>query len=155
MTAIRSGGSAKEVERQLGVTYKTAWRMCHNVRELMGSSNPDKLSGHVETDETYVGGRRKGQRGRGIPHKTAVLGMVEREGSIKAVPVENVQRKTLMPHIRPLSSQALGPARMNYALTTPSRITATIMSACAMLPSSLSKVTLTSKALRGSGQGSS
>ncbi len=46
MTATRYGVSAKEVERQLGVTYKTAWRMCHKVRELMGSSSPDKLSGH-------------------------------------------------------------------------------------------------------------
>ena len=100
MTATRSGVSAKEVERQLGVTYKTAWRMCHQVRKLMGGNSSDKLSGHVEIDETYVGGKRKGKRGRGAEGKTAVLGMAERGGSIKAIPVENVQRKTLMPHIK-------------------------------------------------------
>lgn len=90
MTATRSGVSAKEVERQLGVTYKTAWRMCHQIRKLMSDNSTDKLSGHVEIDETYVDGRRKGQRERGIPHKTPVLGMVERVGKVNAVPVANV-----------------------------------------------------------------
>lgn len=99
MTATRSGVSAKEVERQLGVTYKCAWRMCHQIRLLMSGKNPQSLSGHVEIDETYMGGKRKGKRGRGAEGKTPVLGMVERGGNIRAVPVENVQKKTLMPHI--------------------------------------------------------
>ena len=99
MTATRSGVSAKEVERQLGVTYKCAWRMCHQIRLLMGDKNPDKLGGHVEIDETYIGGVRKGKRGRGAAGKSIVLGMVERDGNIKAVPIDNVQRKTIMPHV--------------------------------------------------------
>lgn len=100
LTATRSGVSAKEVQRQLGVTYKTAWRMCHQIRSLMGGKNPEKLSGHVEIDETMVGGKRRGKRGRGAEGKSTVLGMVERGGNIKAVQVEDVRRTTLMPHIK-------------------------------------------------------
>ena len=44
----RSGVSAKEVERQIGVTYKTAWRMCHQIRKLMGATDNGKLAGHIE-----------------------------------------------------------------------------------------------------------
>ena len=62
MTSTRHGVAAKEVERQLGVTYKCAWRMCHELRKLMASAD-DKwggpMSGHVEIDETFVGGKRK------------------------------------------------------------------------------------------------
>ena len=98
MTATRSGVSAKEVERQLGVTYKCAWRMCHQIRLLMGGSQGGgKLSGHVEVDETYSGGVRKGKRGRGAEGKTPVFGMVERQGEIRAQVVENVRRVTLFP----------------------------------------------------------
>lgn len=99
MTATRSGVSAKEVQRQLGVTYKCAWRMCHQIRSLMGNREKPKLKGHVEIDETYIGGKRKGKRGRGAEGKTPVLGMIERDGEIRAIPVEDVKRKTLMPHI--------------------------------------------------------
>jgi transposase-like protein len=97
MTATRSGVSAKEVERQLGVTYKCAWRMCHQIRLLMGGNGDRKLNGHVEADETYNGGVRKGKRGRGAEGKTPVFGMVEREGEIRAEVVENVRTVTLMP----------------------------------------------------------
>lgn len=76
MTATRSGVSAKEVQRQLGVTYKCAWRICHQVRKLMGLSSSSKMDGHIEMDETYVGGkpRRKGisKRGKGT-NKTPVF----------------------------------------------------------------------------------
>lgn len=97
MTATRSGVSAKEVERQLGVTYKCAWRMCHQIRLLMGNKNPGQLNGHVEIDETYNGGVRKGKRGRGAEGKTPVFGMVERQGEIRAAVVENVRTVTLLP----------------------------------------------------------
>ena len=61
MTSTRNGVSAKELERQLGVTYKTAWRMGHELRKLMGAENDSNppMTGHVEMDETYVGGREK------------------------------------------------------------------------------------------------
>jgi transposase len=68
MTSTRHGVAAKEVERQLGVTYKCAWRMCHELRKLMASADPDfgggpGLKGHIEIDETLVYGRRKAHRG--------------------------------------------------------------------------------------------
>lgn len=97
MTATRSGVSAKEVERQLGVTYKTAWRMCHQVRKLMAGKDVEPLKGHVEVDETYSGGKRKGKRGRGAEGKTPVFGMLQREGSLVARVVQDVRKKTLMP----------------------------------------------------------
>jgi len=57
MTATRNGVSAKELERQLGVTYKTAWRIGHELRKLMAGKNDidPPMSGHVDVDETYVG----------------------------------------------------------------------------------------------------
>ena len=67
MTATRNGVSGKELQRQLGVTYKCAWRIGHQLRILMGArdkaNTPPQLSGHVEVDETYIGGR---VRGKGI-----------------------------------------------------------------------------------------
>lgn len=89
MTATRNGVSAKELERQLGVSYKCAWRMGHKIRALMdklGMSEP--LSGHVEVDETYVGGKRRGgKRGRGAEGKaegkTIVVGALERGGEVR------------------------------------------------------------------------
>ena len=102
MTATRNGVSAKELERQLGVTYKCAWRMGHKIRELMdtlGMSEP--LSGHVEVDESYVGGKRKGgKRGRGAEGKTIVFGTLERGGEVRGRIVSDVGRRTLEPIVR-------------------------------------------------------
>ena len=61
-TTSRHGVPAKELQRQLGVTYKTAWRIGHEIRKYMGATDGDGgLSGHVEVDETYVGGKRPGR----------------------------------------------------------------------------------------------
>jgi transposase-like protein len=92
----RHGVSAKALQRQLGVTYKTAWRMGHKIRELIASTkNFDLLSGHIEVDEAYVGGKRPGKRGRGAEGKTVVVGMKEGGGSIEAKVVPNVKKSTL------------------------------------------------------------
>jgi len=100
MTSTRCGISAKQVERELGVTYKTAWRMLHLIRsELMVSDDESMLSGHVEVDEMYVGGTRRSTIGRSGDHKKPVLGMVERKGRVVATTVENAARASLMPHI--------------------------------------------------------
>src|SRR5712692_2455145 len=104
MTATRNGVSAKELQRQLGVTYKCAWRIGHELRKLMGAGDkahtPPQLSGHVEIDETYIGGRVKsGKRGRQIKNKTIVMGMVQRGGSFKGRVVANDKKLTLLPHI--------------------------------------------------------
>ena len=105
-TSTRHGVPAKELERQLGVTYKTAWRMTHKLRELMQLADDHApFGGHIEIDETYLGGRYRGKRRKGFKpgdpgnHKTTVFGMLERGGSVKTGIVENVQRKTLQPYI--------------------------------------------------------
>jgi len=99
-TQTRSGVSAKELQRQLGVTYKTAWRMGHEIRKHMKSVGGNNfLFGDIEIDETYVGGKRKGKRGRGAEGKTIVFGMLEREGKIKTQIVSNVTSKILHPII--------------------------------------------------------
>ncbi len=100
MTSTRHGVAAKELERQLGVTYKTAWRIADELRKHMANADDHgPLSGHVEIDETYVGGKRRGKRGRGAAGKTVVFGMLERDGPVRAGPVPNVRRKTLQPII--------------------------------------------------------
>ena len=104
MTSTRCGISAKQLERELGVTYKTAWRMAREIRsELMGQENA-QLAGKIEVDETYVGGkRRNGKRGRPGPdsNKVPVLGMAERRGRVLAVTVPNVKKATFFPYLFP------------------------------------------------------
>ena len=100
-TATKHGVPAKELERQLGVTYKTAWRIAHELRKLMAQANGDgPLGGHVEIDETYVGGKVRGKgRGPSAGNKTIVLGMMQRDGDLRAGIVPNVRRNTLEPII--------------------------------------------------------
>ena len=100
-TTTRHGVPAKELQRQLSVTYKTAWRIGHELRKYIARvDGDDGLSGHVEVDETMIGGRRKGgKRRRGAPGKTLVFGMVEREGNMITRVVQNIRRKTLEAHI--------------------------------------------------------
>src|SRR5665647_951184 len=61
------------------------------------ANTPSQLSGHVEIDETYIGGRRKGKRGRHLENKTVVMGMVERKGAFKGQVVEDNKKRTLIP----------------------------------------------------------
>ena len=98
MSSTKTGISAKQLQRELGVTYKTAWRMFKQIRKLMAEGvNP--LTGQVEVDETYIGGKRAGKRGRGASGKSIVLGMVERNGNAVARVVPNVKARTLLPMI--------------------------------------------------------
>jgi transposase len=100
--ASRNGVAAKEVERQLGVTYKTAWRMCHMIREYMGAVDGDAPIGgftkRVEVDETFIGGYRAG--GMGGKGKTVVLGMMERGGNVMTKVVPDRRIASLLPVIR-------------------------------------------------------
>jgi transposase-like protein len=88
--STRCGISAKQIQRETGVTYKTAWRIFHQIRKLMGEElklgGPD--GGGVEMDEMYHGGRRKDDAGRklrgDLRKKTMVTGIVERKGRIVA-----------------------------------------------------------------------
>lgn len=92
----RHGVSGKELQRTLGVTYKTAWRMGQQIRDLMGDVDGfEVLKGHVELDEAYVGGRRAGKRGRGAEGKTIVMGLKERDGRIATEVIPNIKKDTL------------------------------------------------------------
>ena len=84
--STRNGVAAKEVERQIGVTYKTAWRMCHEIRKYMNAlDSNDPIGGEgeiVEIDETLIGGSVSG-KGQGYKgNKTCVVGMYERGGEL-------------------------------------------------------------------------
>lgn len=92
----RHGVSGKELQRQLGVTYKTAWRMGQQIRDLMTKADGfEIMRGHVEADEAYVGGRRPGKRGRGAAGKTIIMGIKERGGRIVTEVIPNVRKDTL------------------------------------------------------------
>ncbi len=102
-TTSRHGVPAKELQRQLSVTYKTAWRMGHEIRKHMARVDGDPpLTDHVEIDETYIGGRKpkiKGFTGRGAKGKTVVMGILERDGEVFTKVVPTAGRKSLIPPI--------------------------------------------------------
>lgn len=116
----RHGVSGKELQRSLGVTYKTAWRMGHQIRILMAKVDGfEMLKGHVELDEAYVGGRRRGKRGRGASGKTIVMGLKERGGRLSTRAIPNVKKDTLrdivLSHVEPGSIVSTDEL-MSYAL---------------------------------------
>jgi transposase len=105
MASTRCGISAKQIQRETGVTYKTAWRMFKQIRSMLDENvGPFGGSGKgVEMDETYMGGKRKGGKGRpgvGDRVKTPVVGIVERSGRIKALVADDVKGSTLLGMVR-------------------------------------------------------
>jgi transposase len=106
-TASRNGVAAKEVQRQIGVTYKTAWRMCREIRKYMGYVDGDHTiggdsSGIVEIDETWVGGRDK----MGHDDKAIVLGMIERGGDVVTRIIPSRHNWEISPHVYKLVDKA-------------------------------------------------
>jgi transposase-like protein len=104
----KNGVSAMELMRQIGVTYKTAWRMNHQIRKLM-KQPMDKLSGEVEADETYIGGKMRNMhkerrdkcgQGTGGVGKEIVMGLLERKGKIKVKHIGNVRRHAVQSEVR-------------------------------------------------------
>jgi transposase len=103
MGSTRCGISAKQVQRETGVTYKTAWRMFRQIRSLLSDGDLQLEGPTVEVDEMYYGGKRKGGRGRamaGDKNKVPVVGIVQRNGLVIARHVKNVKAKTLVGLIR-------------------------------------------------------
>lgn len=102
MLNAKKGESGHNYARDIGISQPTMWRMTHKVRRAMATDQVPLLQGIVEIDETYVGGKPRkpnsgpgtGTRGRGTK-KTAVLGMVERGGNVKAKTIETVTRETI------------------------------------------------------------
>jgi hypothetical protein len=101
MCASKKGVSAKQLERMLGVTYKTAWFMAHRIREAMNIEPEGQLGGGhepVEVDETFWGNKGKQAPGaRSYHHTMKVLSLVERNGEKRSYHVPNVSPNTLRP----------------------------------------------------------
>jgi len=107
MGSTRCGISAKQIQRETSVTYKTAWRMFKQIRSLLAEDL--QLEGPAEMDETYFGGRVRGQgSGQKLKNKTRIVGMVERKGKVVAKTATEVGNKQLLnlaaEHILPEST---------------------------------------------------
>lgn len=110
LASNRNGISSHELGRALKVTQRTAWFMLQRIRLAMADESFEKLGGPgqiVEADETYIGGKwkskaKKVRHSRMYPrdHQTAVFGMVERKGRVRAWAVPEVSHKTLLPKLR-------------------------------------------------------
>src|SRR5207249_7363900 len=105
----KNGVSSYEIHRDIGVTQKTAWFMDHRIRLALGMGPSAKLSGEIEADETFIGGKarnmHKGKRARKITgtggkDKTAVMGILERGGKIRTSVVSNRKKKALQAEVR-------------------------------------------------------
>jgi transposase len=96
--AYRLAGDLEVDVKVVTRVYQRLRQILYHVAELEGMSN--KLSGEVEMDESYFGGRRKGKRGRGAAGKSIVFGLLERDGRVYTKVVEDVSAETLMAHIR-------------------------------------------------------
>ncbi|MFZ3262914.1 MAG: IS1595 family transposase [Terriglobales bacterium] len=116
MASTRCGISAKQIQRETGVTYKTAWRMFRQIRSLLSETDMQLEGSAVEMDETYYGGTRKGKFGRpmrGDKKKSPVIGIVERStgtriGRVKALATPDVTAERVLgivhEHVLPKST---------------------------------------------------
>jgi transposase-like protein len=101
MGEAKKGISANQVARHIGVTYKTAWYLCHRIRKAMGDQDAAPIGGEgkiIEIDETFIGGktRRKGIKAA-FDHKVKVLGIAEQGGRIHLQKLDDTKLKTLRP----------------------------------------------------------
>ena len=91
----RKGHSANQMKRELGVSYKTAWYLCHRIRYAMTEVHK-MLDGTIEIDETYIGGKRRGMMGgTAKKSKEVVIGIVQRGGALKFIHVKDATTKTI------------------------------------------------------------
>ena len=97
MCESRKGISANQLKRTLGISYKTAWYLCHRIRSAMGNDNltGPTLFGIVEVDETLVGGRKRGVGSGNRTGKTWVAGAIQRGGNVRLERIPNVRKATL------------------------------------------------------------
>lgn len=105
----KNGVSSYEIAKAVGVTQKTAWFLDHRIRLMLGDEYAAKLSGEVEADETFIGGKARNMHmdvrkrritGRGPKDKTAVMGILERGGEVRTKVVPNRRKKTLQKEVK-------------------------------------------------------
>jgi transposase-like protein len=105
----KNGISSYEVHRALGITQKSAWFMDHRIRFALGMGPGEKASGHVEADETFVGGKARNMHkdvrarkitGTGGKDKTMVLGILERGGKVRTKVIDSRKKKALQSEVR-------------------------------------------------------
>jgi transposase-like protein len=105
----KNGVSSYEIHRALGVTQKTAWFLDHRIRLMLGDESTAKLSGEVEADETFVGGKARNMHvtkrerritGTGGKDKTAVMGILERGGKVRTTVIANRKKHALQAEIK-------------------------------------------------------
>lgn len=96
MSTTKNGMAARELHRHIGGSYKTAWRMKHQIRKVM-KQDITQLSGIVEADEAYIGGRRRSSNR--FSNKTPLLGVVERQGSARVLVTDHASASTAMPFL--------------------------------------------------------
>lgn len=105
----KNGVSSYEIHRGIGVTQRSAWFLLHRIRLAMQQGTFEKLSGHVEADETFIGGKARNMHiatknrritGTGGKDKAAVMGVIERGGEVRAMVVPDRRRKTLQDAVR-------------------------------------------------------
>ncbi len=108
-TSHKKGISSVQLSKDIGTTQKTAWFMLHRIREMLKENAPSLLSGQVEVDETYIGGKEKnkhqskktkGTQGRSTLTKQPVIGIIQRRGHIVARSIKNTPSATLQPIMR-------------------------------------------------------
>jgi transposase-like protein len=110
LVTCKNGISSYEVSRDLGVSQKSAWHMMHRIRlATQNLSTGGKLSGEVEIDETFIGGKSRNMHkakraekitGTGGKDKVVVMGMMERGGNVRAMVVDNRKKKTVQKHVK-------------------------------------------------------
>ncbi|MFN8236558.1 MAG: IS1595 family transposase [Chitinophagales bacterium] len=117
-TTTRNGVSAKELERTFDICYKTALRMAHQIKMLMANESVEPLTGIVETDETFIGGKssfmheskraKLSRNGNGLSHIVPLVAIVQRDGEVRTTIIEEANKENLYPNIeKNISKEAI------------------------------------------------
>jgi hypothetical protein len=118
----KNGVSSYEIHRALDITQKSAWFLLHRIRLAMQTGTFQKLSGEVEADETYIGGKARNMhkwkreqkiKGRGAVGKIAVMGLLERHGEVRTKVIDHANKETLHGEVKYTLSKVLTFSQMN------------------------------------------